>query len=184
MVPAQYKVLYSPADIAREVKRMGQEISTWCAKVWEESHTDVIAIPVLRGGVFLLTDLVREIDRSVEIVPARTWAYEVGQNAVERSEVTVDLGGVPAQGRHVLLVDDICDSGKTLKTLSAALIKMGALEVKSAVLIRRKIEHEIVVPDYVAFNYTGPEWFVGYGMEDAERWRNLPSVCIIRQGDK
>ena len=182
MYPSNYKKLYDRSDIAREIKRMGADISIWCKKVWEESHTDVIAIPVLRGGIFVFADLVREINHSVEIAPAQTWAYQVGQNQKELNDVAVNLQGVPAKGRHVLVIDDICDSGKTLSALGESLQKMGALEVKSAVLVHRQIEKELFKPDWVGFEYSGHEWFVGYGMEDAERWRNMPFVGIIRQG--
>jgi len=181
MLPSNYKILYTREDIQREVKKMGGEITKWCQKVWEESHTDVITIPVLRGGIFLFADLVREIECSVEICPARTWAYHVGENAAPRPDVAVSLESVPAKGRHVLIIDDICDSGRTLKTLSESLKKMGALEVRTAVLVQREIEDEIFTPDWVGMKYSGKEWFVGYGMEDAERWRNVPHLCIIQQ---
>ncbi len=181
MLPSNFKVLHTRDDIQRMVKRMGGEITKWCQKVWEESHTDVIAIPVLRGGIFIFADLVREIECSVEICTARTWAYHVGENAAQRPEVSVSLEGVPAKGRHVLVIDDICDSGRTLKTLSESLKKMGALEVRSAVLVQREIEEEIFTPDWVGVKYAGKEWFVGYGMEDAERYRNIPHLCIIQQ---
>lgn len=158
---------------------MGHEISSWAEQVRRGSNSDLVAIPVLRGGIFVFADLVRYISSSVHISPAQSWAYRSGENNVVRDQVSVNLEAVPAQGRHVLVIDDICDSGRTLKVLTESLRGMGALEVRSAVLIRRKVEPEVFVPEYVGFNYNGPEWFVGYGMDDAERFRNLDSVYTI-----
>ena len=176
--PHQYKPLYSKEDIHREIQRIGKDITVWCDKVWRDSSADVLAIPVLRGGIFLFSDLVREISSSVQIAPARSWAYQASENTA-LPEVEVDLATVPAKGRHVLIVDDICDSGRTLKALKEGLIKLGALEVKTAVLIQREVKEQHFNPDWACFHYSGQEWIVGYGMDDAERWRNLPFVGII-----
>lgn len=181
MIPANFKLLYSEQQIAESVARMGADISVWADEVWRRSHTDIITIPVLRGGIFFFADLVRKINHSVEIAPVRTWAYTNTENGVQRPEVKVSLDDVPAQGRSVLLIDDICDSGRTLAVLKQALLDAGALEVRSAVLIKRVLDQKTFEPDWVGFSYTGHEWFVGYGMEDCERWRNLPSSYIIQQ---
>ncbi len=180
--PSNFTKLYSRQQISEAVSRMGREISVWADQVWDSSHTDLLAVPVLRGGIFIFADLVRSITRSVEITSAQSWAYQVGENEVQRDNISVNLSQVPAKGRHVLVIDDICDSGRTLKTLSQSLTSMGAIEVRSAVLIKRAIDKEIIKPNWVGFEYPGHEWFVGYGMEDSERWRNLPEVYIIQKG--
>ncbi|MCB0332119.1 MAG: hypothetical protein KDD55_01400 [Bdellovibrionales bacterium] len=180
-LPHSFKLEYSHTHIKEQVAHLGKEISVWANQVWEDSHTDLLTIPVLRGGIFFFADLVREITSSVEIAPAQTWAYELEQNAVMRSEIKVRIDDVPAKGRSILLIDDICDSGKTLAALSESMREAGAVEVKSAVLIRRSIEDQAFTPDWVGFEYVGPEWFVGYGMEDSGRWRNLPDIYIIQQ---
>jgi hypoxanthine phosphoribosyltransferase len=177
--PSQYKVLFSKEEIAREVARIGADISAWCEAAWKDSNVDVLAIPILRGGIFLFADLVREITHSVQIAPAQSWAYRPGENATQLASVRVDLNAVPAKGRRVLIIDDICDSGRTLKTLSDALYSMGAVEVRTAVLITREVVNQEHTPNWSCFSYSGAEWIVGYGMEDAERWRNLPFVGII-----
>jgi hypoxanthine phosphoribosyltransferase len=184
MLPANFKLQYKREDIDAAVQRMGKEITDWAEKVWDESHTDLVAIPVLRGGIFFFADVVRHIDSSVEIAPIRTWVYESTENNVQRSEPRVSLEGVHARGRSVLLVDDICDSGKTLKLLTKTFLDAGALEVKSAVLVKRITDEQTFDPNWIGFSYRGPEWMVGYGMEDCNRWRNLPSIYIIQQGGK
>ena len=88
---------------------------------------------------------------------------------------------VAVEGRSVLLVDDVCDSGRTSAELTQRFIKLGAREVRSAVLIKRILPHETFNPDWIGFEYNGPEWFVGYGMDDCDRWRNLGSIYIIQK---
>ena len=181
MVPANFKLLYDQKAIAESVARMGREITAWAETVWQESHTDVVTIPVLRGGIFFFADLVREIRPSVEIAPIRTWVYESEKNNVQHEQAKISLEGVHVKGRSVLLVDDICDSGKTLKMLSETFLGLGALDVRSAVLVKRVMDQETFNPTWVGQLYRGPEWMVGYGMEDCNRWRNLPSIYIIQQ---
>ena len=181
MTPSNFKLLYSESDIAQAVKRLGSEITTWAHDTWEDSHTDLLAIPILRGGLFFFADLVREIRQSVEIAPARTWAYEEKANALQKTKVAVNIESVPAKGRNILLVDDICDSGRTLKALKESLLEAGARMVKSAALVKRELEGAACKPDWTGFAYEGPEWLVGYGMDDCDRWRNLPSIYIIKQ---
>jgi hypoxanthine phosphoribosyltransferase len=178
-LPAALQPQYSADAIAEQVARIGTEISAWAKEVWQHSHTDILAIPVLRGGIFFFADLVRNIEHSVEIAPARTWAYE--KIATQRTEVEVNIQHVPAKGRAVLLVDDICDSGRTLQVLRQSLLDAGARVVRSTVLIKRILAEKTFEPDWVGFSYQGPEWMVGYGMDNDDRWRNLPSIYVIRQ---
>lgn len=179
-IPKHFQEQYSKDEIQAKVKSLGAEISIWCEKVWDQSHTDVIAIPVLRGGIFFFADLVRNLTCSVEIAPAQSWGYELKPGEV-RDEIALAIDQVPAKGRSILIIDDICDSGRTLNALTDALLKKGAVEVKSVVLIKREMEKETFDPDWVGFNFRGEEWFVGYGMEDTERWRNIPGVYIIKK---
>lgn len=182
ILPPHFKLLYSREEIAAEVKRLGADISAWAADVWRASQTDVVAIPVLGGAIFFFADLVREISRSVMIAPARAQGYNTASN-VQRDKLEISIERVPCKGRSVLLVDDICDSGRTLGVLTKKLSEAGALEVRSAVLLRRELPTETFTPNWVGFSYSGTEWLVGYGMDDADRWRNLPSIYIIRQPD-
>ncbi len=185
-LPMHLRCLYSAEQIEGRVQELGAEISKWTKQVWDASHTDVLTIPVLRGGIFFYADLVRRISSSVEIAPARTWAYEqlVPEGSLKPDElatVGVDIASVPARGRAVLVVDDICDSGRSLAFLAKELRAAGAQEVRTAVLVRRELPEQQYAPDWVGFTYPGNEWLVGYGMDDSERWRNLSGVHVITQ---
>lgn len=180
-LPEYFVPCYSKEAIAVEVRRLGKELSPWAEQVFAESGKDVLCIPILRGGIFFFADLVREVQQSIELAPVKTTAYEPGVNQAATDAVTVHLDEVEAAGRSVLLVDDICDSGRTLKALTRAFLQRGAAEVRSAVLIKRDVKEETFDPDYVGFSYQGPEWFVGYGMEDGDRYRNLPGIFTIQK---
>ena len=178
-IPPHFRPIYSHTQIAERAAAIGREITPWVRSVYESTGHDVLAIAVLRGGMFFFTDIVRHIDVSVEVAPIQSWAY--AQNEVMRSKVEFDIKDVSPKGRSILLVDDICDSGKTLAALSAGFRELGAEEIRSAVLIQRMIPDPPYQPDYIGFQYTGDEWFVGYGMDDNERWKNLPDIYIIER---
>jgi len=108
------------------------------------------------------------------------WSYETGEN-VQRDSVSVNAGKVAVEGRSILIVDDVCDSGRTLAELTEYFTKLGAASVRSAVLIKRMMPHPTFDPNWIGFQYEGPEWFVGYGMDDCDRWRNLGSIYIIQK---
>lgn len=180
LVPGHFSPLYSARAIREAVAAVGRDITQWTREVWAESGQDVVAVPVLRGGIIFFGDLVRAVHHSMEVAPGRAWGYEVGVNGVQSNRLRLDIESIPAEGRSVLLVDDICDSGRTLAAMSERLLERGAKEVRSAVLIRRLVTEPHYTPWWSAFDYGGDEWFVGYGMEDGERWRNLPGVYIIR----
>jgi hypoxanthine phosphoribosyltransferase len=180
-IPGNFVETFSADDIRQRVQELGNEMHAWCKRVWEESHTDVLALPVLRGGLFFFGDLVRALGFSVEVAPIRTQSYEPEKNGVQSASVTIHADDLAVKGRVVLVVDDICDSGRTLEALEKELLARGAREVRTVTLIRRLLDTPTFVPCWVGFNFRGPEWFVGYGMDDGERWRNLPGVYVIKK---
>lgn len=179
--PQHCKLAFSKEQIDQTVSALGARISTWTESVRLDSHTDVLVVPVLRGALLFAADLVRAISSSLEIFPVRSIGYDPTKNASREEAVALLLEGLGVTGRRVLIVDDICDSGATFNALTDQLKEMGALEVRTAVLIHRETEESTFKPDYVGFSYSGREWFVGYGMDDADRFRNLPDVYIIQQ---
>jgi len=82
----------------------------------------------------------------------------------------------------VLVVDDICDSGRTLAELATVCRARGAASVRTAVLVHRVIPESRHTPDHAAFRYEGREWFTGYGMDDRSWRTNYPSVYVLRPG--
>lgn len=181
VIPERFKLLFSREQIKQEVARIGSELTPWSNEVQEQTGKDLLCLPILRGGIFFFADLVREIQGSIDMAAIKAQAYELGQNAVQTNQVSFSSDSIDPEGRGVLLVDDICDSGRTLQTLTESFKKRGAHSVRSVVLIKRAAAQEFFNPDFVGFSYQGPEWFVGYGMDDSDRWRNLASIYIIIQ---
>jgi hypoxanthine phosphoribosyltransferase len=180
-IPKHYQVQFSAAQIAAQVARLGDEVTAWVDAQAARTGRDPVAVPVLRGGIFFFADLTRAVRSSIEVAPGRTKAYDTTTNEAVSQPVLVQLEGVDLRGRAVLLVDDICDSGRTLQALNRYISEAGAIEVRSAVLIHRDLEQSVFSPDWAAFAYKGSEWFVGYGMEDRNAWSNLPEIYIVRE---
>lgn len=180
-IPSDFKLLYSSKDIAKAVDTLGAAVSPWAQQVFSESGKDLLCVPILRGGIFFFADLVRAINASIELAPITTQAYVAGQNLAQTETVSVDVMGVESSGRSILLVDDICDSGRTLAAVKNVFLQQGAAEVQAATLIRREVADSAFNPEFVGFHFEGDNWFVGYGMEDGNRWRNLSDIYIIER---
>ena len=174
--PQNYKILYPKEQIDARIAELAKDIGSWAAACKEKDGKDILSLPVMSGAIFFYADLVRAINTSVEVTPISARSYV---NNSQQQQVDIELANVRVQGRSVLLVDDICDSGRTLEKLKATLEAEGASEIRSAVLLERKKSTEYFRPDYIGFEYEGDEWFVGYGMDDKERFRNLPEIYVI-----
>ena len=177
-LPSTYQLVYNKELIAKRVAALGTSISEWADKNSNEKE-QLLCVCVLRGGSLFYSDLIREISTSVEIGFCRTWSYTTENNQVADNAIRVAVEDISAHGRRVLVVDDICDSGKTLNKLRNVFLELGAAEVRAAVLIHRLVDTSVFTPDWKAFEYNGSEWFVGYGMADQERYFNLPDVYSI-----
>ncbi len=179
MLPGRYKIQYKSSEIADSVLRIGQQVGEWAKNVQQLSNQEVLAIPILRGGIFFFADLARQVPASIEVLPGRTKSYQSGKNAQQLDQVSILIENENLKDRSILLVDDICDSGRTLHALTQYMIEHGAKEVKSAVLIHRLLDKVLYQPDWIGFEFKGDDWFVGYGMEDKNRWSNLPDIYTI-----
>jgi hypoxanthine phosphoribosyltransferase len=180
-LPERFSLIYSEEQIAERVVQLGSSIQGWIEDVNKKINKDVVCVPILRGGFFFAADLMRQFRSSVELMPVTASSYSSSVNQRPHLSVHLDVRDLNVHGRAVLLIDDICDSGRTLAVLGEKLRLAGAVEVYAAVLIRRIVVNIIHEPKWYGFSYDGPEWFVGYGMEDVSRWRNLRSVYLIKE---
>ena len=179
-LPAQYTVTFDAEKIRRRVRELGEEIGPWAQEVLDETGEQVLGICILRGGVHFFSDLMRAIPCSVEPFFCRASSYHSTVNEQTSTGVRVSFEDIRARGRSILLVDDICDTGATITKLTNIFTELGAAEVKTAVLVHRAV-HAGAMPTWSGFSYSGPEWFVGYGMEDRNMYTNLPDVCTIQK---
>ena len=179
-VPPHLIPFATAEEVGQRVALLGEEVGCWAAQVLASSGRQPLALCLLRGGVFFFSDLLLACPATVEPAFCRCRAYRHNANGVAAAEVEIALDSPPVQGRHVLVVDDICDSGRTLAAVTSLMREQGAAEVVSAVCVHRRRADGHAVPRWSAFEHDGPEWFAGYGMEDASHFMNFPGLYLIR----
>ena len=167
------EVLIDEQALAQRVTELGAEISE------DYRGRDLLLVGVLKGAVFFIADLMRSMDVPCEVdfMAISSYGSATDSSGVVRLLKDLDLS---IEGRNVLVVEDIVDSGltlaylvRTLKALSPASLEICALMTKPA---RRRVDVDC---RYIGFEI--PERFViGYGLDFAERYRNLPYVGVIR----
>ena len=178
LVPIEFKLFKTKDEIAQCVNKIGREISAWLSQIPRDER--VIAMPIMRGALFFGADLLRSISSPVQISPYRVKSYDVTTNKQLTKQEKLSDFDVEVRGRRILLIDDICDTGITLHRRTKTLKELGVKEVRSCVLIRREIpEVETFEPEYVGIHYSGPEFFVGYGLDNMDLWRNTPDLYTI-----
>lgn len=166
------KVLLSADQLHEGVQRLAREI---------ESHyrgQPLTILGVLTGSLMLVADLIRLLDLPLRVALVQARSYR--GTATSPGELAVSTEMLPdIRGRHVLLVDDIFDTGRTLHGLISHLNRLELASVRSAVLLRKQGRQEVdLQPDYVAFEI--PDRFVvGYGLDYDDQYRNLPYVALL-----
>lgn len=138
---------------------------------------DLVVIGVLKGAVFFCTDLVKRLQNPIRLDFFQTSSYGSGKTAGEiRIKRDIDLS---IRDKDVLLVEDIVDTGWTLRTILDLFRFRGARSVKLCALLDKHEAREVEVPiDYCGFRI-GREFVVGYGLDFDERHRNLPYIAVI-----
>jgi hypoxanthine phosphoribosyltransferase len=166
------EILVQPDDLKRKVREIGQQISA------DYADRDLLLVCVLKGAVFFLADLMRhiEIPCEVDFMAVSSYGSETDSSGVVRILKDLDR---PIAGRDVLIVEDIVDSGLTLQYL---LRNLGAREPASlevCALLTKPERRKVELPTrYVGFEI--PDKFaIGYGLDVAERYRNLPYVAAL-----
>ena len=170
------EILVQPDELQHRVRELGAEISRDYA-----TSNDLLLIGVLKGAVFFLADLMRHIDVPCEVDFMAVSSYGSSTDTSGVVRILKDLDA-PIEGRDVLIVEDIIDSGLTLQYLMRNLgarnprsLEVCALLTKPA---RLKVE---VLPRYVGFEIAD-RFAIGYGLDHAERYRNLPYVAALNDG--
>jgi len=171
------KTLLTEQQLEEGLRRMAERI----ARDYRDRPLTIMG--VLIGSIVLLADLIRLLDMPlrVELVQARS--YLPGTTRPGPLALNLDLLTGDVRGRHVLLIDDIFDTGHTLWELIPQIDDLGPASVHSAVLLRKQGRSEVdYEPDYVAFDI--PDVFVvGYGLDYGDLYRNLPYVAALEEDD-
>jgi hypoxanthine phosphoribosyltransferase len=173
------RVLISQRQIAQRVAELARLITADHTQPVSGQTAELTIVPVLTGAMIFCCDLIRQIPIALQIglmtvsnYPGRTVSAQ-GAQVVARQ-----LGDL--RGRHVLLLDDILDSGQTIRLVQSVLREQGAVSVRTCVLLRkdRQIARDVQV-DYVGFEI--PDVFVaGYGLDYDNYYRNLPDLVTLK----
>lgn len=166
------KILISEEQLAAKVAELGAAISR------DYEGKKLMILGVLKGSVVFMADLLRHITIPVEMDFMAVSSYGAGVKTTGVVKILKDLDRL-IESYHVLVVEDILDSGMTLSYLTELLRDRGPASVRIATLLdkpeRRKVD---IAPDYVGFTVPD-EFVVGYGLDYAELYRNLPYVGIL-----
>ncbi len=167
------KVLISEEMIKQRTQELAKKISD------DYRGKRLIMVCVLTGAMVFFADLIRQIDIPVEVDTIVASSYGAGMTTSGSVRISKDIK-YDISGKHVILVEDIIDTGVTLKTLTKMLATRAPESLKVCSLLdkpsRRKVDFE---GDYVGFKIPD-EFVVGYGLDYAEKYRNLPEVCVYR----
>jgi hypoxanthine phosphoribosyltransferase len=169
--------MISEAAIEARVLELAEQIS----KDYENC-SELVLVGVLKGAFIFLADLSRRltIPRVIEFIAVSS--YGSGSRSSGAVRLVMDVRG-NIEGKHVLIVEDIVDTGHTLKYLIGILDSHGPASVKTCALVRKAERAEVEVDvDYLGFDIPD-EWVVGYGLDYAEKNRTLPYIGVVTPSD-
>jgi hypoxanthine phosphoribosyltransferase len=167
-------ILIGAEDIAAAVDRMAAEIDG------DLRGSPALLVGVLKGSVFFLCDLARRMRSPVAIDFLQVSSYGGGTRPSGNVRVVSDLS-IDVAGRHVIVVEDIVDTGGTLAKIREILAARGPACLRVCALLRKRIAGSAAIPvDYLGFEIDD-RFVVGYGLDLAERFRNLPYVAALRE---
>ncbi|MDK2798784.1 MAG: hypoxanthine phosphoribosyltransferase [Clostridiales bacterium] len=167
------KVLLTREQLKEKTKELGKIISQ------DYKGKKLMVICVLKGGVMFTTDLIREITLPVELDFMAISSYGAATSTSGVVRILKDLE-TDVEGKDILIVEDIIDSGLTLKYLKELLISRRPKSVKICTILNKPARRqENVHVDYIGFDIPD-EFVVGYGLDYAEKYRNLPFVGILK----
>jgi hypoxanthine phosphoribosyltransferase len=165
-------ILVQRDELEHRVRELGAEISR------DYADRELLLVGVLKGAVFFLADLMRHLDVVCEVDFMAVSSYGASTDSSGVVRILKDLDA-PIEGRDVLIVEDIVDSGLTLSYLFRMLRARGPASLEVCALLTKPQRREIDLPiRYVGFEIPN-RFAIGYGLDYAERFRNLPYVAVL-----
>lgn len=171
--PDLAEVLLTEARIRRRIRQLAAEIKS----VYGDREFTLISL--INGAVMFTADLMREIDNPVRLDCIRVSSYGRKTKSIGTPQVIYSLT-LDIARRHVLIIDDILDTGKTLRLVRSLVSELKPASVRTCVLLDKKSRREVdMEADFVGFEI--PDKFVvGYGLDFAERYRNLRGIGVLK----
>ena len=169
---AELRVLFSRGQIAARVAELARQISQ------DFAGEPVVLVGVLKGAAIFLGDLARqiELDTNFDFISVSSYGNEKQNSGEVKLLKDVDQS---MEGKNVILVEDILDTGLTMSYLKKMILAHHPKAFRIAALLDKKCcRRQPIQADYVGYEI-GDEFVVGYGMDYAEHYRNLPDICVI-----
>ena len=168
------KIYFSREDLANKVAELGRQISQ------DYAGQEIFAVGILKGAFVFASDLVRNISRPVQMDFMIASSYGAGTKSSGTVKIMKDLD-FDIAGKHVLIIEDIIDSGLTMKYLIKNLQTRHPASVKLCALLSKPSRRQAdVAIDYCGWEVPD-EFLVGYGLDYAEKYRNLPCIGILKR---
>jgi hypoxanthine phosphoribosyltransferase len=168
------EILVQRDELEHRVRELAKEVSR------DYADRDLLLVGVLKGAVFFLSDLMRhlEIDCEVDFMAVSSYGSSTDSSGVVRILKDLDIS---IEGRHVLIIEDIVDSGLTLSYLLRTLKARNPASLEVCALLTKPERRKVELPiRYVGFEIPN-RFVIGYGLDYAERFRNLPFVAVLEQ---
>ena len=166
------KVLFDKETVRKRVEELGRELSD----IYRGEP--LVMVCTLRGACIFFADLIREMDIPMEIDFLQASSYGDGTETSGVVKINKDMS-TDIFGKNVVIVEDITDSGITMHALLKVLRTRGAKTLKVCTLLDKPARRRVdFVPDYIGFSIPD-EFIIGYGLDYAQKYRNIPEVCII-----
>jgi hypoxanthine phosphoribosyltransferase len=174
MIEDLESIIVTEQEIHERVEVLGKEISEAYAGVDE-----LTVIAVINGAVLFTADLIRHIDIPVRLDCMRVSSYRIDSSHVQEPNI-IDMLRLDIEGSHVLIIDDILDTGHTCQRVINEISKLKPASVRFGVLLEKEGRREVEAKaDFVGFQI--PDKFVvGYGLDFAERYRQLPCIGVLK----
>jgi hypoxanthine phosphoribosyltransferase len=173
------RILISQHQLAARVAELARQITADHEADGPDAG-EITIVPILTGAFIFCADLIRRMPLAMKIGLLTVSSYP-GQATVTQGSKLVGQSLGDVRGRRVLLIDDILDSGGTLRLVVPALREMGASVVRTAVLLRKDRPEAMGTPvDYVGFDIPD-EFVVGYGLDYGDVYRNLPDIVVLKR---
>jgi hypoxanthine phosphoribosyltransferase len=172
-MPPQMVPVLTRAQIRKRVKELANHISN------DYHNKEILVIGILKGAFVFLADLVRELATPVQIGFVRLASYGANKSTSGTIRITKDVE-LPVKGRHVLVVEDIVDSGLTIAYLLDHLKKRRPESIKVCALIDKRERRKVQVQVDYAGHVVDQGFLVGYGLDFDEKYRNLPGIYQLK----
>lgn len=166
-------ILYTAEEIKVKVSELGAAISQ------DYAGESLLVIGILKGAFVFMADLIRQINIPLQLDFMEVSSYGISTNSSGEVRIMKDLDS-SIEGKNVLIVEDIVDTGLTLTYISEILKKRGPKSVKIACLLDKPSRRKSpTYPSYVGFSIPD-EFVVGFGLDYAEKYREYPAICILK----